>query len=56
MGGEQDMFEQGPGGSPGGQGMIPELGGGPAAMFAPEDNAEGAGFPQEEEPLGEGLT
>lgn len=55
LGGEGGgMFEQGPGGSPGG--MNPADGAPSPAMFAPEDNAEGAGFPQETAPLGEGLA
>jgi hypothetical protein len=40
--------EAGQGPSPGGQGFIPEQGGLPPGMMAPEDNAEGAGFPMPE--------
>jgi hypothetical protein len=41
--GEAPFAEQGPGGSPTGQGFAPPDGGTPPGMFAPEDNAEGAG-------------
>jgi hypothetical protein len=47
--------QAGAGPSPGGEGFIPEDGGLPPAMAAPEDNAEGAGFPVGEPPEGEGF-
>jgi hypothetical protein len=47
--------QAGEGPSPGGEGFIPEQGGQSPAGFAPEDNAEGAGFPVGEPPEGEGF-
>jgi hypothetical protein len=40
---QEQIAAQGPGGSPTGQGVTPPDGGLPPAMFAPEDNAGGAG-------------
>ena len=55
--GEEGEFgvEAGAGPSPQGEGFEAGLGGQSTAAFAPEDNAEGAGFPQPAAPEGEGF-
>ncbi len=52
LGGEQEVAPEEQGPSPS---LNPAEGALPPAMFAPEDNAEGAGFPQETAPLGESI-